>query len=89
MDKMFDYENDPTAYTFEFDNCTNAGEALDAMCDIVERYGVVSVADLCDYLDEQHPYVATKYGWVDLTGAVIVQTEDAWVLKLPKALPIV
>ena len=86
--RNFDYENDPSSYTFEFDDLTNAEEALHVMQDIVNRYGCVSVADLCDHLDEQHPSIAYRYGWIDLSKADIVQTEDGWVLELPRALPI-
>lgn len=80
---------DPSEYTFEFDTRADAEDALSHMRDILETYGVVSVADLCDYLDEQHPYTATKYGWTKLDTARIVRTRDAYVLELPRAISIV
>ena len=87
--KNFDYEHDPKTYTFEFDTRAGAEDALAAMRDILDTYGVVSVADLCDYLDELHAYTATKYGWVKLDAAKIVRTMDAYILELPRAVSIV
>jgi len=67
---------------------SNRGEAeaiLDAMGDILETYGIVTVADMYDLADiEVTNYLVNDYGWNNLAGAKIEVSRDGWVLKMPR-----
>lgn len=72
----------------KFDNKGDAEAVLDQMCDLIENYGIVSVADLYDMAGLSAPYTSNKYGWSNLRNADSVRVRDGYVLKLPKAMPI-
>ena len=62
---------------------------LDAMNDIIDQYGIVSVADLYDLANLDHPpYTMNKYGWTNIAGAKAMRVRDGYALKLPRAVPI-
>ncbi len=84
-----------TSYSGRFDYedivYTNRGEVeavRDQMFDLVERYGVVTVADMYDMSGETAPYTSNKYGWTSVRTAEIIRVSDGYILKLPKAMPI-
>lgn len=70
----------------------NRGEAegvLSKMEELMDVYGVVSVADLYDLVGIDGDYTDNKYGWTDIRSASIVRTRDGgYLIKLPRALPI-
>lgn len=79
----FDYDN------IIFENRGDAEAVLSAMEDVIDQYGVVSVADLYDLADvSTNNYAANKYGWTDVHSAQAVRVRDGWMLKLPRALPL-
>lgn len=82
---------------FDYDDIVieSRGEAeavLDQMEDALERYKMVSVADLYEAVNITAPYTSNKYGWCDLevfrSIAKVVPVRDGYMLKLPKAMPI-
>ena len=57
--------------------------------DIIDQYGIVSVADLYDLANLDHPpYTMNKYGWTNIAGAKAMRVRDGYALKLPRAVPI-
>jgi len=67
------------------------GEAemiLDNMFEILDRYKVVTVADLYDLAGERGRYTDNKFGWTDISSASVVRIRDGFVIKLPRALAI-
>lgn len=71
------------------DSRGDAEAVLDAMNDIISQYGIVSVSDLYDLANLDHPpYTMNKYGWTNITGAKAVRVRDGYALKLPRAIPI-
>jgi hypothetical protein len=67
------------------------GEAEDVLTrldELIDMYGVVSVADLYDLVGISHNYTDNKYGWTNIRNAEPVRVRDGYILKLPKALPI-
>lgn len=79
----FDYED------IIFNTRGDAETVLDAMNEVISRYGVISVADLYDLSDvSMDNYTANKYGWTDISGCKAVRIKDGYVLKLPRALPL-
>lgn len=78
----FDYDD------IMFETRGDAEIVLDTMNDIIDQYGIVSVGDLYELADiSVDNYTVNKYGWKDLQSASVVRVRDAWMLKLPKALP--
>lgn len=72
-----------------FDARGDAEAVLDAMNDIISQYGIVSVSDLYDLANLDHPpYTMNKYGWTNIGGAKAVRVRDGYALKLPRAVPI-
>ena len=81
-----------TGYSYDDIKLESRGEAeavLRHMGDLIETYGVVSVADLYDLVGESHNYTDNKYGWTNLRNAEPVRARGGgYLLSLPKALPI-
>lgn len=70
------------------DNRAEAEEVIDRMEDLLDAYGIVSVADLYDLVGITGNYTDNKYGWTNLRNASVHRLRDGYLLKLPKALPI-
>lgn len=92
-DRRRDYSSIRTRSTYEYDDIVldNRGEAesvLSTMDELVETYGMVSVADLYELVGIQGSYTDNKYGWTkNIRNASVVRVRDGYLLKLPKALP--
>lgn len=65
-----------------------AEEVLDAMDNIIEEYGMVSVMDLYDLVGITGQYTDNKYGWTNIRNSEPVRIRDGYMLKLPKAIPL-
>ena len=78
----FDYDD------IIFSTRADAVAVREQMDDMIDRYGVVTVADLYDSVQLTAPYTANKYGWTNIRTADIVRIRDGYVIKLPRAMPI-
>ena len=58
------------------------------MCELIDTYQMVKVADLYDLVGISCDYTANNYGWTNLRNASVERVRDGYILKLPKALPI-
>lgn len=65
-----------------------AEEVLSRMDELIDTYGVVSVADLYDLIGKSCEYTDNKYGWTNIRNAEPIRVRNGYMLKLPKALPI-
>lgn len=77
-------------YVFEnvtLETRSDAEEVLASLKDIIDRYGICSVADLYDITGMDSKPTDSNYGWSDLERATIVRTVDGYLLKLPKPSP--
>lgn len=70
------------------DNRGEAEEVLSRMDELIDTYGLVSVADLYDLVGVTGNYTDNKYGWTDIRSASVIHVRDGYKIKLPKALPI-
>lgn len=62
---------------------------LDEMREIIRNYGMVSVLDLYDLLGKTSTrHTDGKYGWTSLNTARIVPVRGAFMLKLPRVVPL-
>lgn len=69
------------------DTRREAEDVLNRMDDLIDNYGMVSVADLYDLVGVSGNYTDNKYGWTNLRNAEVRRCRDGYLLKLPKALP--
>ncbi len=88
------YGNTRTRSGYSFDDIYlesrgEAEEVLSRMDELIDMYGVVSVADLYDLVGITGNYTDNKYGWTNIRNAEPVRAMGGgYMLKLPKALPI-
>lgn len=83
--------NTRTRSGFDYDDIvfSNRGEAeavLTQMDELIDRYGVVRVADLYDMADLSAPFTSNKYGWTNIRNADVARVRDGYVIRLPKAM---
>jgi hypothetical protein len=78
----FDYDD------LIFESRGEAEAVLDQMEELIDRYHVVTVADMYDMADMTAPYTSNKYGWSNLRNAEIVRVRDGYIIKLPRAMVI-
>ena len=85
------YATRRTAYSFDdilFESRVEAEEVRDRMDELIDMYGNVSVADMCDLAGVSCNYTDNKYGWTNIRNAEIVRVRDGYIIKMPKALPL-
>ena len=70
------------------DNRGDCEEVLCKMDEIIDMYGVASVADLFDLVGVTGNYTDNKFGWTNLRNAEVIHVRDGYKIKMPKALPI-
>ena len=64
---------------------SEAEEVILAMSELVEAYGVASIADLYDLVGVSGNFTDNKYGWTNVRNAEVVHTRDGYLLKFPRA----
>ena len=78
-------------YSFDkvvIDDRGEAEEVLSQMDDLIDRYGIATIADLNEALGISGEYTDNKYGWSNLRNAEVVRTRDGYMLKMPRAMVI-
>lgn len=78
----FDYDE------IRFEYRGDAEAVLDQMIDMIDRYGIATVADMYDMADMTAPYTSNRYGWTSLRTADVARVSDGYIIRLPKAMPI-
>ena len=81
-EKKYNYRN------FIFKNRGDAEEVLLKMDELIQVYGMVSVADLYDMIGISGDWTDNKYGWTSIRTAETIRVRDGYILKLPKAVPL-
>lgn len=61
-----------------------AEDVLARMDELIELYGMVSVADLYDLVGITGNYTDNRYGWTNIRNAESVHVRDGYMLRLPK-----
>ena len=94
------FSNSPTAnatknntYGYNYSDLTftqsgAAEEVIRQLNGIIKQYGIASVADLYDLANVPSSYTDNKYGWTNVDEARIIRTNDGWVLKMPRIIPV-
>ena len=73
---------------FIFASKDDADKVIDNLNDLIEAYGMASVADLCELVGAPYEFVANKYGWKNLHDAISIRTPDGYSLRLPRSMPL-
>lgn len=71
-----------------FQSRRDVEEILLTLEEDINRYGIVSVADLYDLCGISHSYTDNNYGWTEVSDWEIVRTRNGFRLKIPRAMPI-
>lgn len=72
----------------EFRNRGDAEAVRVEMGHILHRWGYVRVSDMFDLAGLVPPVSSFKYGWTDISRAVVKLSGDKYIIELPKAMPI-
>lgn len=92
-ERMRERSNSVRRSGYEYDDIIipNRGEAeevLSRMDELVDTYGLVSVADFYDLVGITGNYTDNKYGWTNIRNANVIRVADGYMIKLPRALPL-
>ena len=80
-----------TGYSYDDVILETRGEAEDVINrleELIDVYGMASVADLYDLVGISGQYTDNKYGWTDVRSATHVRVRDGYLLKMPRAIPL-
>lgn len=86
-----DYYNDTKRQpkeTFCVETREEGEKVIDTLKELLEKYGVVSVADLHDLMGIPSTYRENRRGWTDLKTASLKRTRYGYYLVLPDPEPI-
>lgn len=92
-DKPLNVSTAPKATLFTLDEIyfENRGDAelvLLKMKERISRYGMVSAGDFYQMVQQSYVFTAEKYGWRDLSEAVIIRKGEQYVISFPKIVPL-
>ena len=72
-----------------FPSRRDAEAVRDEMLDVIEEYGLISVADMYEMAGLTSPPAQSfKYGWTSIRTSEVVHVRDGYIIKLPKAVRI-
>lgn len=63
---------------------SEAEEVLETMAHVIDRYDVVTVADLHEMLGHPVTSIDHRWGWNDLRSAQIKSVSEGWILEVPQ-----
>ena len=65
-----------------------AEEVITRLDELIDVYGIASVADLYDLVGIRDQHTDNKYGWTDVRSATHTRVRDGYLLKMPRAKPL-
>lgn len=65
-----------------------AGEVVEKLYDILNRYDVVTVADFYATCGITAPYTDNNWGWTDLQGTGVRRVHEGYLVELPRVEPL-
>ena len=66
------------------DTRAEAWDVLNALDDLIQRYGQASVADFYDIVGVSDVFTDNKYGWTNIRGASVKPVRDGFMIMLPR-----
>lgn len=70
------------------DSRVEAEQVLERMSDVLDKFDVVTVADLYELVGINAAHTDGKWGWSNLTGAGVRHIREGYLLDLPEPLPL-
>ena len=70
------------------DSRGEAEEVLSRMVDLIEDYGLASVADLYDFVGIKSEHTDQNFGWTNLSSASVSRVRDGYLINLPRTKPL-
>ena len=70
------------------DSRAEAEAIISGLENLIDIYGIASVADMCDLADLEHNYTDNNYGWTSVKTAKIIARRDGYEIEMPKRMPI-
>jgi hypothetical protein len=61
-----------------------AERVLETLAMVIDRYEVVTVADLREMLGLEFTPIDNRWGWIDVRDAQITQRREGWLLQMPQ-----
>lgn len=68
-----------------FPSRADAEAVIDTLADVIDQYGVATMADLYDLAQVTAPYTYNRYGWRSVQGFDVRHSRDGWVIIYPNA----
>jgi hypothetical protein len=65
-----------------------AEDVINRLDELIDVYGMASVADLYDLVGISGQYTDNKYGWTSVASATHTRVRDGYLLKMPRAIPL-
>lgn len=83
---MLNRSNIFTMQEVMFNDRADAEEVLLRMTELVDKYGMVSVADFYELVGQRFAFTDQKYGWRDLRGVEIIRGISGFYIRFPKVI---
>lgn len=64
----------------------DAEVVLEQMRDILRQFHVVRVSDMFEISKKEAPYTGNRYGWTDLSSAMVIHVNGGYMIKMPRAM---
>ena len=80
-----------TGYSYDDITLETRGEAEDVIArldELIDVYGMATVADLYDLVGVSGQHTDCKYGWTNISSASHVRVRGGYLLKMPRARPL-
>lgn len=71
-----------------FNSRGEAEDVLSKMSELIEEYGIVSVADFYDLCNISSSFTDNRYGWNSFKEAFTERTRDGYIIRLPRTKPL-
>lgn len=68
-----------------FSNPRGVEHVIDELNDILDRYNVITVADVCTQVGKSPRSIDNKWGWKSVRDFEAVPVRDGWILSVPRA----
>jgi hypothetical protein len=85
------YRSRDRGYSYDdiiLESGAEADEVIARLDELIDVYGMASVADLYDLVGISGQYTDNKYGWTDVSSASRIRVRDGYLLKMPRAKPL-
>jgi hypothetical protein len=83
--------NKPNIYSINDVSFRDRGEAEEVllrMREVIDKYGMASIADFYDMISQKHTFTDNKYGWRDLKDTEVIRVRDGYSIQFPKIIPL-